>query len=130
MVKETTKKGYTEVGAPAAPAPTAKPPKAAVAKEGALEREAPRPAAAADDGFLDAAHGARRRGVPVTFFAFGRGRSRAMLRSMSEVRPPAVGEIAPDFTLPDASRTPDAACRLVELCEARPLVLVFYRGHW
>lgn len=53
-----------------------------------------------------------------------------MLRAMDEIRPPAVGEMAPDFTLPDASRTSDAPCRLAALCDARPLVLVFYRGHW
>jgi peroxiredoxin len=46
---------------------------------------------------------------------------------MSDSRPPAVGEVAPDFTLPDASGKPR---HLSELCAERPLVLVFYRGHW
>jgi len=46
---------------------------------------------------------------------------------MTEIRPPAVGEIAPDFTLSDASGTPR---KLSALCAERPLVLVFYRGHW
>jgi peroxiredoxin len=46
---------------------------------------------------------------------------------MSENRPPAVGEMAPDVTLADASGAPR---RLSELCAERPLVLVFYRGHW
>jgi peroxiredoxin len=46
---------------------------------------------------------------------------------MTETRPPAVGEIAPDFTCPDAT---GAARRLSDLCAERPLVLVFYRGHW
>ncbi|HEY8120374.1 MAG TPA: hypothetical protein VII78_03590 [Myxococcota bacterium] len=39
----------------------------------------------------------------------------------------AVGGIAPDFTLSDAD---GVSRRLSELCAARPLVLVFYRGHW
>lgn len=40
---------------------------------------------------------------------------------------PQPGEIAPDFELPDSAGTPR---RLSELCATRPLVLVFYRGHW
>ena len=46
---------------------------------------------------------------------------------MSEIHPPAVGERAPDFTLLDASGTPRS---LAALCAERPMVLVFYRGHW
>jgi peroxiredoxin len=46
---------------------------------------------------------------------------------MSEGTAPNVGDVAPDFVLPDAR---DHAIRLSELCAARPLVLVFYRGHW
>lgn len=46
---------------------------------------------------------------------------------MSKIRPPAIGESAPDFTLPDATGAPR---RLADLCAERPLVLVFYRGHW
>ncbi len=42
-------------------------------------------------------------------------------------RPPNVGEVAPDFILPDAT---GALRRLAELCAERPIVLVFYRGHW
>jgi peroxiredoxin len=39
----------------------------------------------------------------------------------------ALGQTAPDFTLPDAS---GAARALHDLCAGHPLVLVFYRGHW
>lgn len=46
---------------------------------------------------------------------------------MSKIRPPAIGESAPDFTLTDATGAPR---RLADLCAERPLVLVFYRGHW
>ncbi len=46
---------------------------------------------------------------------------------MADIEPPRVGEIAPDFTLVDATATPR---RLADLCAERPLVLVFYRGHW
>jgi peroxiredoxin Q/BCP len=46
---------------------------------------------------------------------------------MTKTQPPAVGEVAADFTLPDASGTPRD---LSALCAERPLVLVFYRGHW
>jgi peroxiredoxin len=46
---------------------------------------------------------------------------------MNEIRPPAVGETAPDFTLPDAN---GASRHLADLCAERPQVLVFYRGHW
>ena len=49
------------------------------------------------------------------------------MRVMSEISPPAVGEIARDFTLLDAN---GASRRLADLCAERPLVLVFYRGHW
>ena len=41
--------------------------------------------------------------------------------------PPRVGEIAPDFTLVDTTGAPR---RLAEMCAERPLVLVFYGGHW
>jgi peroxiredoxin len=46
---------------------------------------------------------------------------------MSDIRPPALREVAPDFTLPDAN---GASRRLADLCAQGPLVLVFYRGHW
>jgi peroxiredoxin len=46
---------------------------------------------------------------------------------MADRRPPDVGVIAPDFTLSDAD---GGQRRLAELCADRPLVLVFYRGHW
>jgi peroxiredoxin len=46
---------------------------------------------------------------------------------MSEIHPPSVGEIAPDFTTADMT---GASRRLADLCAAEPLVLVFYRGHW
>lgn len=40
---------------------------------------------------------------------------------------PNLAEVAPDFTLPDAS---EIRRHLAELCAERPIVLVFYRGHW
>jgi peroxiredoxin len=46
---------------------------------------------------------------------------------MTEIRPPDVGDVAPDFTLPDAVANPS---HLAELCAERPQILVFYRGHW
>jgi len=46
---------------------------------------------------------------------------------MTETHPPDVGDVAPDFTLPDATST---LRRLADLCAVRPTVLVFYRGHW
>lgn len=46
---------------------------------------------------------------------------------MNTIAPPNITETAPDFTLPDATGAPR---RLVDLCAERPLVLVFYRGHW
>jgi peroxiredoxin len=46
---------------------------------------------------------------------------------MSDTHPPAIDAIAPDFTVPDASGAPR---RLGDLAAERPLVLVFYRGHW
>jgi peroxiredoxin len=46
---------------------------------------------------------------------------------MTEIPPPEVGDVAPDFTLPDATTAP---CHLADLCAQRPHVLVFYRGHW
>jgi peroxiredoxin len=52
---------------------------------------------------------------------------RAILPRMTDPKPPAVEEIAPDFTLADATAAPH---RLADLCAERPLVLVFYRGHW
>jgi len=46
---------------------------------------------------------------------------------MPDLAPPNVTEVAPDFTLSDAAGT---SRRLADLCTERPLVLVFYRGHW
>jgi peroxiredoxin len=43
------------------------------------------------------------------------------------VEPPALGSVAPDLSALDANGT---LRRLAELCAERPLVLVFYRGHW
>ena len=40
---------------------------------------------------------------------------------------PDVGELAPDFTLPDSD---GAQRRLVSLLGGGRLVLVFFRGHW
>jgi hypothetical protein len=67
---------------------------------------------------------------------FGRKRlyaAQALCHAVGEVArvvnitPPNITEVAPDFTLPDATDTPR---RLADLCAAQPLVLVFYRGHW
>ncbi|HEY3820643.1 MAG TPA: redoxin domain-containing protein [Polyangiaceae bacterium] len=46
---------------------------------------------------------------------------------MNDRAAPDLGQVAPDFTLPDSSGSPR---RLADLCAERPLVLVFYRGHW
>lgn len=46
---------------------------------------------------------------------------------MHEVRVPAVGSKALDFELPDSA---GVSRRLSEIVAARPVVLVFYRGHW
>ncbi len=46
---------------------------------------------------------------------------------MTDREPPDVGSVAPDFTARDATGAPR---RLADLCAERPLVLVFYRGHW
>ncbi len=46
---------------------------------------------------------------------------------MSEIQPPDVGEVAPDFTTSDMN---GQGRRLSDLCAERSLVLVFYRGHW
>jgi peroxiredoxin len=40
---------------------------------------------------------------------------------------PRVGEVTPEFMLPDSTGT---ARRLSELAANGPLVLLFYRGHW
>ncbi len=40
---------------------------------------------------------------------------------------PSVGEVAPDFAIPDST---GVTRRLSELCADRVCVLVFYRGHW
>ena len=40
---------------------------------------------------------------------------------------PDVGQIAPDFTLPDSA---GGTRQLVEMVAHQPLVLIFYRGHW
>jgi peroxiredoxin len=40
---------------------------------------------------------------------------------------PKVGQLAPDFELPDSSGTPQ---RLSSLASQGPLVLLFYRGYW
>ncbi len=46
---------------------------------------------------------------------------------MIEDTVPQVGQVAPDFVLPDSHGTP---CRLSELVAKGPLVLIFFRGHW
>lgn len=46
---------------------------------------------------------------------------------MHESSTPAVGQVAPDFALPDST---GARRSLAELTADGPLVLIFYRGHW
>jgi thioredoxin-dependent peroxiredoxin len=46
---------------------------------------------------------------------------------MNDGKTPGVGEIAPDFELPDSTGTPR---RLSGLVAAAPRILIFYRGHW
>jgi AhpC/TSA family len=38
-----------------------------------------------------------------------------------------VGQVAPDFELPDST---GVNRRLSELADSRPVVVLFYRGHW
>lgn len=46
---------------------------------------------------------------------------------MADATPPQVGQLAPDFTLPDSTSAPR---RLSDLVAERPVVLIFFRGHW
>ena len=46
---------------------------------------------------------------------------------MAKTAPPEVGHTAPDFSVLDSTGTTRT---LGELCVERPLILVFYRGHW
>jgi peroxiredoxin len=46
---------------------------------------------------------------------------------MTKIAPPSVGDVAPDFEVSDQAGSP---WRLADHCAERPLVLVFYRGHW
>lgn len=46
---------------------------------------------------------------------------------MANGSPPQVGQIAPDFVLPDST---NVMRRLSELVAERPVVLIFFRGHW
>jgi peroxiredoxin len=46
---------------------------------------------------------------------------------MAKTAPPDVGQVAPDFSAPDST---GAIRGLSDLCIERPLILVFYRGHW
>lgn len=46
---------------------------------------------------------------------------------MTNLASPNVTDVAPDFTVSDATGTPR---RLADLCAEQPLLLVFYRGHW
>jgi peroxiredoxin len=47
--------------------------------------------------------------------------------SMTEFKTPEIGEIAPDFELPDSL---GVVHRLSDEVAARPLVLLFFRGPW
>jgi peroxiredoxin len=41
--------------------------------------------------------------------------------------PPRIGDIAPDFELPDSQGVPQ---KLADLVAAGPRIFIFYRGHW
>lgn len=47
--------------------------------------------------------------------------------AMHDARPPEVGQVSPDVSALD---TTGVRCTLTALCADKPLVLVFYRGHW
>ncbi|MFO0577770.1 MAG: hypothetical protein U1A78_27505 [Polyangia bacterium] len=49
------------------------------------------------------------------------------MASENDVQPPAPGETAPDFEVTDSD---GARQTLSALCQRRPQVLIFYRGHW
>jgi peroxiredoxin len=51
----------------------------------------------------------------------------AILALQMDTHSIAVGDTAPDFSLPDSI---GQKRRLSELVKDSPLVLVFYRGHW
>jgi len=40
---------------------------------------------------------------------------------------PGVGDVAPDFRLPNAS---GEECHLADMVEHRPTIVLFYRGYW
>jgi len=46
---------------------------------------------------------------------------------MAIAKVPAIGELAPEFELPDSTVTPR---RLSEFVLQGPVGLLFYRGHW
>jgi peroxiredoxin len=50
-----------------------------------------------------------------------------MIARMDDQKVPQVGQTAPDFTLPDSTGAPR---HLRGMTAARPLVLIFFRGHW
>lgn len=50
-----------------------------------------------------------------------------LLSGMQDTSIPQVGQLAPDFTLPDSNCH---LLRLGELVAQGPLVLIFFRGHW
>jgi len=54
-------------------------------------------------------------------------RSSHPVATMATIDPPNIADVAPDFTVPDAN---EIRRNLAELCAERPIVLVFYRGHW
>ncbi len=61
------------------------------------------------------------------FFLFG-----AFVATQLPASPgaPAIGQKAPDFTLPDTSRKPVALAQLLAAPGAKGVLLVFYRGYW
>lgn len=65
-------------------------------------------------------------GVNVALFLAGLA-AFLFLTRLPPVAPPAIGQVAPDFTLPDENGKPT---RLADPNVAGPTFLVFYRGHW
>lgn len=65
-------------------------------------------------------------GVNVAFFALGLF-AYIVFTKLPPAALPAIGAVAPDFTLPDQDGTP--VC-LAEVRSGGPVFLVFYRGFW
>jgi hypothetical protein len=65
--------------------------------------------------------------LPLTFRNIQFSKTTVTSSSSNEGALPRIGDVAPDFELPDST---GASKRLSELAASGPLVLLFYRGHW